>query len=100
MSSYPLKILTPEESVYENPVTSITLEGAKGRLTVLGGHAPMIAAVVEGRILIKTGEGELAGHSLHGLLHVKRDEVVVLVRDFHWANETPEPLLPPDSKSP
>lgn len=54
MRVYLLKILTPEKRIYESQVVSVTVTGANGRLTVLAGHAPMVAMLTEGPIIIRT----------------------------------------------
>lgn len=94
MSVYLLKILTPEKKIYEDSVSSVTITGAEGQLTVLGGHAPMAAVIAEGAITIRTEQEDIEGITGRGMLWVERNEATVMVHDFHWADEEVKPQLP------
>lgn len=94
MNVYLLKILTPEKKIYENNVSSVTISGAEGQLTVLAGHAPMAAVITEGAITIRTEQGTIEGITGRGMLWVEHNEAAVMVQDFRWAEEEVEPQLP------
>jgi len=97
MRVYLLKILTPEEQIYEDRVISLTVTGADGRLTVLAGHAPMVAMLTEGPIVIRTERETLEGVTGRGTLWVDRNEVAVMVHGFRWAGDETETLPAEDA---
>ena len=45
-----LKILSPEGTVFEGPVTAVYLPGTMGRFEVLPGHAPIVSSLSKGEI--------------------------------------------------
>ena len=49
--SFSLKVLTPVGTAFEGTVEAVFLPGAKGRFEILPGHAPIITALVEGRVI-------------------------------------------------
>jgi F-type H+-transporting ATPase subunit epsilon len=47
-----LEIVTPEKIAYDSQVRTVVLPGFDGELAVMGGHAPMVVALVPGVIYI------------------------------------------------
>jgi len=99
MSVYLLKILTSEKRIYESRVISVTVTGADGRLTVLAGHAPMAAMLTEGPIIIRTEQETIEGVTGRGMLWVDRNEAVVMVHVFKWADDETETLPTEDTSA-
>ena len=46
MTQYPLKVVTPERTVFQGDVTALYLRGSEGDMGVLARHMPLITAVV------------------------------------------------------
>lgn len=92
MSVFLLKILTPEKAFYDRQAVSVTVASTKGRLTVLAGHVPMVAALTEGLIRIRTEQGTIEGMTGRGILRVGRDETVIMVHAFKWSDDDTEAL--------
>lgn len=81
MSTFPLKVLSPEGSILETEVDHLQVTAFNGSLGVLAHHAKMISAVVTG-----PGKVEKDGTTTwfafgEGTLEVRDPEVVLLV-DF------------------
>ncbi len=81
MSSFPLRILTPEGPVIDAEVEILVVPAYNGSLGVMAGHAPMIAAVV-------IGPGKVVSNGTttwyvfgEGTLEVRGPDVILLV-DF------------------
>lgn len=81
MSSFPLRILTPEGPVIDAEVESLVVPAYNGSLGVMAGHAPMISAVV-------IGPGKVIENGMtrwfvfgEGTLEVRGPDVILLV-DF------------------
>lgn len=52
-----LKIITPQQMLYEGQVDSVTLPGKAGSFTVLTGHAPIISSLQKGKVVCKGADG-------------------------------------------
>ena len=78
-----LNVLSPEGTVYEGEVNSVSLPGTEGPFTVLRDHASLIAALREGMIGYVTeekggkGEGRISVKS--GFVVVNRNVVTLCV---------------------
>jgi F-type H+-transporting ATPase subunit epsilon len=57
MATFHLSIVTPEETVLDETVTSIIVPGAKGYLGILAHHAPLISPLVPGKLTIQLQDG-------------------------------------------
>lgn len=84
MSEYQLRILTPNKKIFDDKAVSITVTGESGQLTVLAGHAPMVAILVKGPIIIRTEKETLEGETGPGVLQVENNMAAVLVHTFQW----------------
>ena len=50
-----LEILTPDKTVYEGDVTSVTVPGTMGSFEVLKDHAPIISTLEDGKVIVRAG---------------------------------------------
>jgi len=81
MSSFPLKVLSPEGSILEATVDHVQVTAFNGSLGVLAHHAKMISAIVSGPGKVESG-GNTTWYAFgEGTLEVRDEEVVLLV-DF------------------
>lgn len=53
-----LKIISPEDVVFEGEVTSVTLPGQLGSFTVLRNHASLVSTLVAGTVSYIATDGE------------------------------------------
>lgn len=53
-----LKLITPEKLVLERDVESVTLPGAVGQLTIMGGHDFFLTPLVSGRLFFRYTDSE------------------------------------------
>ena len=51
--TFPLSIVTPEREVFGAPITSISLPGIEGAFGVMAGHAPIMAALDAGLVVVR-----------------------------------------------
>jgi F-type H+-transporting ATPase subunit epsilon len=92
-----LEIITPESKVFNGEVEAVQLPGKDGLFQVLNNHAPIISALVEGKIKIdlknpvtkfdsangrveKTGAGDkqLLVHVKGGVVEMLNNKIIVL----------------------
>jgi len=78
-----LKLITPDKTVYENKVVSLIVPAALGYLGVLANHAPLVANLVSGKIIIREESGEvIIFHSQSkGFLQVLRNEARIILHN-------------------
>lgn len=76
--TFHLSLLTPEKSFLEAEVTSIIAPGSEGYLGVLANHAPLITALVPGKLTIKSDAGESIYAISGGFLEVSDNKATIL----------------------
>lgn len=79
MKSFNLEILTPGRRVFAGPVQSLILPGSEGYFGVLADHAPILAQLAEGVIILKQGDSQRQLRCGPGMADVTRETVAVLV---------------------
>jgi F-type H+-transporting ATPase subunit epsilon len=88
MHKFKLKILTPDEKLFEGEVEKVVLPTKAGEITVLANHIPLISLLSIGEVrltpVLSTGEGGVQKFLIQGgVLDVKQkigemDEVIIL----------------------
>lgn len=76
---YRLQVYTQERLVLDDKVTTLVVPAIGGQLGVLADHAPMIAALGEGRMMIRRRTGEQEMHIKGGFLEVANNSATMLV---------------------
>ena len=88
MATTHLSLIAQDRIVYEDDVDMVILPGASGVFAALAKHAPMMAVLQPGEILVrKEGEDDRFFAVGGGFAEVRPDEVVVLVRSAESAEE-------------
>jgi len=81
-------LIAQDRVVYEDDVDMVILPGASGAIGVLAKHAPLMAMLQPGEILVrKEGEEDRFFAVGGGFVEVRPDEVVVLARSAEAAEE-------------
>jgi F-type H+-transporting ATPase subunit epsilon len=77
---YPVRIVTPEGSAFDDEAQIVVLPGVAGELGVLANHAPLIAALRAGEIHLTDAGGQRHRWATdHGFLQVRKNRALVLV---------------------
>ena len=58
MSTFPLRISSPDGDLYRGDAEMLILRGTEGDLAIMAGHTPFVTAVVHGNCVIIAAEGE------------------------------------------
>lgn len=53
-----LSIASPEKSLFDGEIKSVTLPGAMGSFSILPGHAPIVSSLTAGTLSYTTPDGE------------------------------------------
>jgi F-type H+-transporting ATPase subunit epsilon len=89
MANFQLAIVTPEETIFEEPVESIIVPGTKGYLGIMANHAPLISPLQPGKITIylpgKTTELILAVSG--GFVEVAHNRATILADAAEYAEK-------------
>ncbi|MGD0293409.1 MAG: ATP synthase F1 subunit epsilon [Terracidiphilus sp.] len=81
-----VRLVTPERTLFEHPVTAVELPSKSGYMEVLYGHAPLVAELGAGDVIMhggadsKTG-GEQRYNVSWGFAEVLPDRVTILASD-------------------
>lgn len=74
-----LEILTPDKTVYEGAVTSVTVPGTLGSFEVLKDHAPIISTLEDGKVIVRGGaKPEEVFFITGGVVEVLNNKIIVL----------------------
>ena len=74
-----LEILTPDKTIYESEVTSVTVPGVLGSFEVLKDHAPIISTLEDGKVIIRGGgKDEEILFITGGVVEVLNNKIIVL----------------------
>ena len=77
---FQLEIVTPERSIFDGSVTSVSCQGTDGRFQVLHMHAPLLASLMTGVADVLTASGEHVLYAMAGgFAQVFHDRMLLLV---------------------
>ena len=85
MSTFYLKISSPEGDLFCGDAVKLSVRGTEGDLAVMAGHIPFISYVkpCDCRIELEDGS-EKIGHTDGGVLTVSKEKVILLSGSFSW----------------
>ena len=74
-----LKVLTPNELVFEGDVEHVMAPGYEGYLGILQNHAPLVTPISKGALTYRDTQGKTSTMQVEGgFLEVLKDRVLVL----------------------
>ncbi|WP_207422892.1 ATP synthase F1 subunit epsilon [Desertivirga brevis] len=73
-----LEILTPDKTIFEGDVTSVTVPGVNGSFEVLNNHAPIISILEDGNVTIRTGKQSESMFIHGGVVEVLDNKIMLL----------------------
>ena len=74
-----VEILTPEKTLFSGEADIVTLPGENGSFQVLDQHAPMIANLGKGAVVVGSKQASEQFNVNGGLVEVLENRVIVLV---------------------
>ena len=87
MSSFPLKIVTPDGVYFDGQAEELLVRTTGGDVAILARHINYVAALGMGRaVVVQNGERRYAA-CIGGMLSVVDGEVTLVPTTFEWANE-------------
>ena len=74
-----LEILTPDKTVFEGEVTSVSVPGTSGSFEILKDHAPIISTLEDGKVIIRgSNKAENTFLIKGGVVEVLNNKVMVV----------------------
>lgn len=85
MAKLHLKLITPERTILDQEVVSLTCQTESGEITILPNHAPLVATLTSGELVAKsvTAKGSET-HFIHvagGFIEIRPNNEVVILAD-------------------
>ncbi|MCX7852278.1 MAG: ATP synthase F1 subunit epsilon [Anaerolineae bacterium] len=87
MSTIRFEFVAQDHIVYEGDVEMVVIPGADGVIGVLPRHAPLMAVVVPGEVMVRTAAGDQYFAVGGGFVEVRPDKVILVARSGEAAEE-------------
>lgn len=87
MTSFPLKIVTPDGMEYDGQAEELIVRTTTGDLGILAGHVNCVAPLGMGRATILVDGVYRYAACIGGMLSVSDGTVTLVPTTFEWANE-------------
>ena len=87
MTSFPLKIVTPDGLEFDGLAEEVVVRTTTGDLGILAGHINCVAPLGMGRATIITGGRKRYAACIGGLISVSNGSVNLVPTTFEWAEE-------------
>lgn len=71
-------ILTPDATLFSGEASYVGLPGSDGSLGILNNHSPLVTALKEGQVVVRTESGEKTFDVIGGSVEVLHNVVTVL----------------------
>jgi len=81
MAKLSFQLVTPERTVLNEELDSLTCPTTLGQITILPGHIPLVATLVEGELVAKNGKNENYIRVEGGFIEVRPNSKVVALAD-------------------
>lgn len=87
MSSFPLKIVTPDGLIYDGEAEKLIVRTIRGDVCILARHANFVAPLGMGRAVVVSGDLRRNAACIGGMLSVVDGQVTLVPTTFEWAEQ-------------
>jgi F-type H+-transporting ATPase subunit epsilon len=81
MATLKFQLVTPEKTLLNEEMDSLSVPTEMGQITLLPGHIPLVANLVAGELIARSKAGENFIHVAGGFLEVRPGNEVVILAD-------------------
>ena len=85
MTSFPLKIVTPDGLIFDGQAEEVVVRSTSGDLGILAGHINCVAPLGMGRATVMTGGKRRYAACIGGMISVVNGNVTLVPTTFEWA---------------
>ena len=87
MSSFPLKIVTPDGLIFDGEAEKLIVRTTSGDVAILARHINYVTALGMGRAIVEFGGKRRSAACIGGMLSVVDGEVTLVPTTFEWADD-------------
>ncbi len=87
MTSFPLKIVTPDGLIFDGSAEQIIVRTTSGDVAILARHINYVAPLGMGRAVITTGGNRRTAACIGGMLSVVDGAVTLVPTTFEWSDK-------------
>lgn len=87
MTSFPLKIVSPDGMKYEGMAEEVIVRTTTGDLGVMAGHVNCVAPLGMGRAMVVIDGQKRYAACIGGILSVTEGKVTLVTTTFEWADD-------------
>ena len=80
MEQFSLLIISPERKLYEGQAQEVFVPGQEGGMLILSRHAPLLAALRKGTIVVKNNNSSQEFEIESGFIEVNEKQATILAR--------------------
>ena len=91
MSTFPLKIVTPDGLIFDGEAQMVVVRSIEGDLAVMARHINCVAPLGMGRATIATEEGTRYAACIGGMVSMVDGKATLVPTTFEWADEIDVP---------
>lgn len=81
MPKLQVQVLTPERTLVNEEVSSLTCPTIEGHITILPGHTALVAPLTSGELVARSDKDEHFIHVAGGFVEVRSDNRVIILAD-------------------
>ena len=87
MTSFPLKIVTPDGLIFDGNAEKLIVRTTSGDVAILARHMNFVTALGMGRAIVEFGGQRRIAACIGGMLSVVNGEVTLVPTTFEWADK-------------
>lgn len=94
MATFKFELVSPERILFSGEVVSVIVPSVEGELTVLAGHAPLVATLKCGIVLVQTDGGHGKEFFVNGgLVEINRSSTTILAEQARFIEDIDAAVL-------
>lgn len=87
MTSFPLKIVTPDGLIFDGKAEKLIVRTTSGDIAILAKHTNYVAPLGMGRAIVQYGDVRRSAACIGGMLSVVDGNVTLVPTTFEWADD-------------
>ncbi len=94
MATFKFELVSPERILFSGDVVSVIIPSVEGEMTVLAGHAPLVATLKAGIVFVQTTESNGKEFFINGgLVEVNQNSTTILAEQGRFIEDVDTAVL-------